>query len=166
MSAELKSCDTMIGTDLGCRPGRLWCYEPLATYAKMWVTHAPGMPGTVFPPARVSDPDMHHGTCVSHSQLLVAMWLTYPTLGWSSCHITISIINHCISNCVMQQEFQTCQVKFIYDYKISRCCITLSGLVYRQEITFNHNHVVSGYYHIDQVISMSLPQYTSWTVNT
>ena len=28
--------------------------------------HAPGIPGTFFPPTRVSDPDMHHGTCVTH----------------------------------------------------------------------------------------------------
>ena len=32
----------------------------------MWVAHAPGMPGTFSPPPRVSDPDMHHGTCVTH----------------------------------------------------------------------------------------------------
>ena len=35
------------------------------------VAHAPGMPGTFFPPPisrkpQVSDPDMHHGTCVTH----------------------------------------------------------------------------------------------------
>ena len=28
--------------------------------------HAPGMPGTFSPPPRISDPDMHHGTCVTH----------------------------------------------------------------------------------------------------
>ena len=28
--------------------------------------HAPGMPGTFFPSPQVSDPDMHHGTCVTH----------------------------------------------------------------------------------------------------
>ena len=32
----------------------------------MLVVHASGMPGTFFPPPRVSDPDMHHGTCVMH----------------------------------------------------------------------------------------------------
>ena len=30
------------------------------------VAHTPGMQGTVSPPPRVSDPDMHHGTCVTH----------------------------------------------------------------------------------------------------
>ena len=28
--------------------------------------HAPGMPGTFSPPPRVSDPDIDHGTCVTH----------------------------------------------------------------------------------------------------
>ena len=28
--------------------------------------HAPGIPGTFSPPQQVSDPDMHHGTCVTH----------------------------------------------------------------------------------------------------
>ena len=27
---------------------------------------APGMPGKFSPPPRISDPDMHHGTCVTH----------------------------------------------------------------------------------------------------
>ena len=39
---------------------------PLARYDKLWVAHAPGMPGTFSPPPRVSHPDMHHGTCVTH----------------------------------------------------------------------------------------------------
>ena len=45
------------------------CYSrhgPLARYAKFWVGHAPGMPGTLSLPLRVSDPDMHHGACETH----------------------------------------------------------------------------------------------------
>ena len=38
----------------------------LARYVKLRVAHAPGMPGTFFPPLRVSDPDIHHDTCVTH----------------------------------------------------------------------------------------------------
>ena len=30
------------------------------------IAHAPGMPGTFSPWPRVSDPDMYHGTCVTH----------------------------------------------------------------------------------------------------
>ena len=41
-------------------------YGPLARYVKLRVAHAPGMPGTFSPPPRFSDPDMHHGTCVTH----------------------------------------------------------------------------------------------------
>ena len=41
-------------------------YGPLASYVKLRVVHALGMPGTFSPPPRVSDPDMHHGTCVMH----------------------------------------------------------------------------------------------------
>ena len=43
----------------------LW-HGPLTRYVKLRVAHAPGMPGTFFPPPRVSDPDMHHCTCVMH----------------------------------------------------------------------------------------------------
>ena len=39
---------------------------PLATYVKWRVVHAPGMLGTFSTPPWVSDPDMHHDTCVTH----------------------------------------------------------------------------------------------------
>ena len=53
---------------------KIWCYRglmdmapgPLARYVKLRVAHTLGMPGTFSPPPRVSDPDMHHGTCVTH----------------------------------------------------------------------------------------------------
>ena len=45
---------------------------PLARYVKLRVAHAPGMPGTFSPPLRVSDPDMHYGTCVMHAG--IANW--------------------------------------------------------------------------------------------
>ena len=35
-----------------------------AVYVQLRVTHAPGMPGKFSPPLRVSNPGMHHGTCV------------------------------------------------------------------------------------------------------
>ena len=41
-------------------------YGPLVRYVKLQFAHAPGMPGTFSPPPRVSHPDMHHGTCVTH----------------------------------------------------------------------------------------------------
>ena len=41
-------------------------HGPLARYLKLRVAHVPGIPGTFSPPPRVSNPDMHHGTCVTH----------------------------------------------------------------------------------------------------
>ena len=38
----------------------------LTRYVRLRVARASGMPGTFSPPSRVSDPDMHHGTCVTH----------------------------------------------------------------------------------------------------
>ena len=43
-----------------------WRNGPLDRYAKLWVVHALRMPGTFSPPPRDSDPNMHHGTCVTH----------------------------------------------------------------------------------------------------
>ena len=42
------------------------CNGPLSRYVKLRVVHAPGMQSKFVPPPRVSDPDMHHGTCVMH----------------------------------------------------------------------------------------------------
>ena len=39
---------------------------PLVRYVKLRVAHVPGMPGTFSPSPRVSNPDMHYGTCVTH----------------------------------------------------------------------------------------------------
>ena len=57
-------------------------HGPLTRYVKLQVTHAPGMPGT-FPPRRrfqrksiVSDPGMHHGTCVTHVPWCISGSLT------------------------------------------------------------------------------------------
>ena len=46
--------------------GRHHIHGPLARYVKLRVAHASGMPGTFSPPTWVSDPDMHHGTCLTH----------------------------------------------------------------------------------------------------
>ena len=67
--------DTSIGTAYMC-PVTAWphlCFA--ACWALWWAScqihkiagaHAPGMPGTFSPSPQVSDPDMHHGTCVTH----------------------------------------------------------------------------------------------------
>ena len=57
-------------------------HGPLARYVKLWVAHAPGMPETFSSPQRVNDPDMHHGTCVTHVPWCVPGSLTSGLL-WS-----------------------------------------------------------------------------------
>ena len=49
---------------------------PLARYAKLRIAHAPGMPGTFSQPSPISDPDMHHRTCVTHVPWCMAGLLT------------------------------------------------------------------------------------------
>ena len=56
-------------------------HGPLTRYVKMQVAHAPDMPGTFPPPPRVSDPDMHHGTCVTHVPWCMPGSLTSGFLG-------------------------------------------------------------------------------------
>ena len=63
-------------------PARFRKIWPLARYVKLWVAHAPGMPGTFSSPPRVSGPDMHHGTCVTHEPWCVQWSLTGSFL-WS-----------------------------------------------------------------------------------
>ena len=57
-------------------------HGPLARYVILWVAHAPGMPGTFSPPARFNDPDMNHGTCVTHVPWCMSGSLTGDFL-WS-----------------------------------------------------------------------------------
>ena len=54
----------------------------LIRYVKLRVAHAPGMPGTFSPPPRVSDHDIHHGTCVKHVPWCMSGSLTSGFL-WS-----------------------------------------------------------------------------------
>ena len=52
------------------------------SYVKLRVAHAPGIPGTLSPPPLVSDPGMHHGTCVTHVPWCIPGSLTSGFL-WS-----------------------------------------------------------------------------------
>ena len=54
----------------------LTCNGPLTRYVKVRVAHAPGKPRTISPPPRVSDPDMHHGTRVTHVSCCMSGSLT------------------------------------------------------------------------------------------
>ena len=59
------------------------CHGPLARYVKFRAARAPGIKGTFFPPPRVSDPDMYHGTCV----MLTRGYLSSRWRGNRSRHI-------------------------------------------------------------------------------
>ena len=52
--------DTMVGHLTG------FVHGPLTSYVKLGVAHALGMPDTFQRKPLVSDPGMHHGTCVTH----------------------------------------------------------------------------------------------------
>ena len=70
---------------------------PLAKYVKLRVGHAPGMPGTFPPPPRISDSDMHHGTCVTHEPLCMPGSLTRGFL-WSRWRGKRSQHSRCMRN--------------------------------------------------------------------
>ena len=66
------SRDSLIAHHRCASPVYIITHGPLARYVKLQVVRAPGMPGTFSPAADfqrkplVSDPGMHHGTCVTH----------------------------------------------------------------------------------------------------
>ena len=57
-------------------------HGPLTRYVKLRYAHAPGIPGMFSSPQRVSAPDMHHGTCVTHVPWCMRRSLTSGFL-WS-----------------------------------------------------------------------------------
>ena len=57
----------MLTHDKPLSPSLQWLtHGPRIRYIKLRVAHAPGMPGLLSPPQRLSDPGMHQGTCVTH----------------------------------------------------------------------------------------------------
>ena len=62
----------------------MWPNWALARFVKLRVAHAPGMSGTFSPPPRVSDADIHQGTCVTHVPWCIPGSLTSGFL-WSRC---------------------------------------------------------------------------------
>ena len=81
LNTNIQQLSVFISADIcsgsGCVGTRLWRQQttrhgPLTRYVKLQVAHAPGMPGKFSPPPiskvkpLVSDPGMHHGTCVTH----------------------------------------------------------------------------------------------------
>ena len=121
------------------------CNGPLARYVILRVAHAPGMPGTFYPPPRFSDPDMHHGTCVTHvpwcmSGSLTSSFLwsrprgkTFPAFPahaqpailriWQEAHVE-TLRNKCkihqecnLAFGVMFHDWQNCQISYSYYHR-------------------------------------------------
>ena len=55
-------------------------HGPLVRNVKLWVAHALGMQETLSPPPRVNDPNMHHGTGVTHAPWCMPGSLTSSSL--------------------------------------------------------------------------------------
>ena len=57
-------CSTVTNCAYATLRHKVWScdHRPLTRYVKLQVAHAPGM---FFLPLQVSDPDMHHGTCMT-----------------------------------------------------------------------------------------------------
>ena len=72
-------------------------YGPLTRYVKLQIAHAPGIPGTLSPPPRVSDPDMRHDTCVTHMPWCMPESLTSRFL-WSRWRGKRSRHSRCMCN--------------------------------------------------------------------
>ena len=75
-------------------------HGPHARYVNLRVAHAPGIPVTFSPPPRVSDPDMHHGTCVTHVPWCISGSLTS---GWLWCQWRGKRSRH--SRCMRNLQF-------------------------------------------------------------
>ena len=73
-----------------------WPLGSLARYVKLRVVHVP-MPGTFSPPPWVSDPNMHHSTCMTHVPWCMPASLTSGLL-WSRWREKRSQHSRCMRN--------------------------------------------------------------------
>ena len=76
-------CDSHTSNEIGYT-NTVLVNGTLTRYVKLWVAHAPGMPGTFSPPPQVADRDMHHSTCVTHVSWRMLGSITSGFL-WSRC---------------------------------------------------------------------------------
>ena len=82
MNKAVRACERSLNISLRTLLTMWSGHWPLARYVKLRVAHAPGMPGTFSPSPRVSDPGMHHDTCMTHVPWCVPGSLTSGFL-WS-----------------------------------------------------------------------------------
>ena len=82
---SVQVCSIMCNAAVGwykCQGICGWCKNKARHISITWVAHAPGMPGTFTPLPRISNPDMHHGTYVTHVPWCMSGSLTSGFL-WS-----------------------------------------------------------------------------------
>ena len=72
-------------------------HGPIARYVKLQVVHPPGMPGMCSSPPLVSEPDMHHGTCMTRVSWCIPGSLTSGFL-WSRWRWKRSRHSRCMRN--------------------------------------------------------------------
>ena len=103
-------------------------HEPLARYVILRVVHEPG----TFTPRRFSDPDMHHGLCVTHVPWCIPGSLTSGCL-WSqwrekwSLHSRRVCATHNLTYLVrgpLQYVGQCYKGVWIYQFIQLTCCLT------------------------------------------
>ena len=78
LNPEHRCCRCMLAKRPNSWNHQHWSPGPLARSVKLRVAHVPGMLVTFSPAPRVSDPDMHHGTCVMH-----VPWSLNSSFFWS-----------------------------------------------------------------------------------
>ena len=123
-------------------------HGPLVRYVKLWVAHAPEMPGTFSPPLRCSDPDTHYGSCVTHmpwcmpgslnSDFLWNRWR--GKLSWHSCRMR-------------NAEFYAYGKRSIDMYCADLVILKHSGLIHRKgQNSFGHQ-AISGHVNGDVIMA-------------
>ena len=98
---------------------------PLARYVKLRVAHAPGMPGTFSPPPQVSDPGMHHGTCVMHVPWCMPGSLTSGFL-WSRWRVKRSRHSQRMRN---SQDYVSGKRPIAYANELVKGLVVFSGCI-------------------------------------
>ena len=129
----------------------------LTRYPKLRVAHALGMPGTLSPPPWVSDPNMHHGTCVTHVPWCMLGSLTCGFLwsrwrgkrSWNSWHMRN--LQFCVSGKRPIHE-DMCVFCFVFGYTIVFGRLILIICPYWNAVSLAlGNHIVCGYSTVNDV---------------
>ena len=95
-------------------------------YVKLRVVHTPRMSGTFSPPPWISDPDMHHDTCVTHVPWYMPGSLTSGSL-WSRWR--------------EKRSRRMCNAQFYVSGKMSMVLYSYMYLIIRHPISPMYNYI-------------------------